>query len=265
MSKFKVGDMVRTSIKLAEKHGDMFGIGAEFWEDSKTRKVLAVYDDNTVQTDYKLSGTDFFWPEYALVSAEPREFIVIRRAGSDVIASHKRVDEIVKTAKAKCAPSDEFNFETGAKLAFDRLMGREEPKSQPAPEPLYAQYFKHSVEAEKRSSMKIGDRVVHPIHGSGTVVGFERDNMGDWVWYMEDGDNSRPYPGSEGVLKKIAPEPKYYTGRVVCISGEYGIGKIYTVVNGRFTDKTMNIALPYKSVEHMNDTFLFGKVAEVKE
>ena len=146
----------------------------------------------------------------------------------------------------------------------DRLIGREEPKSQPAPEPLYAHYFKHSVEAEKRSSMKIGDRVVHPIHGSGTVVGFERDNMGDWVWYMEDGDNSRPYPGSEGVLKKIAPEPKYYTGRVVCISGEYGIGKIYTVVNGRFTDKTMNIALPYKSVEHMNQTFLFGTVAEVK-
>ena len=254
MSKFKVGDKVRVrkDLIVGKNYG---GLTLFVGPMSGFRGEEMVITNITALGNYDTTSPFIFSDEMLELVKPIEEFIVIRRDKSDVIASYKRGDEIVRTAKAACAPSDEFNFETGAKLAFDRLMGREEPKSQPAPEPLYAQYFKHSVEAEKRSSMKIGDRVVHPIHGSGTVVGFERDNMGDWVWYMEDGDNSRPYPGSEGVLKKIAPEPKYYTGRVVCISGEYGIGKIYTVVNGRFTDKTMNIALPYKSVEHMNDTF----------
>lgn len=37
-------------------------------------------------------------------------------------------DNVVKTAEAKCNPSDEFNFETGAKLAFERLFAKEERK-----------------------------------------------------------------------------------------------------------------------------------------
>lgn len=196
MSKFKVGDMVRTSIKLAEKYGIVYGIGAEFWKDSKTRKVLAVYDDDPAQTDYKLSGTCFFWPEYALVSAEPREFIVIRRDKSDVIASHKRGNEIVKTAKATCAPSDEFNFETGAKLAFDRLMGREEPKREsladlfarlenpaPAPEPKYYSGKVFAVRTkEDDATPQMQNRVGHVFEiKDGRIVGehwnFDLGNM----------------------------------------------------------------------------------------
>jgi hypothetical protein len=48
------------------------------------------------------------------------ETIVIYRKDNETIALDKRTG---KKAVAKCSPKDTFNFETGAKLAFDRLMG----------------------------------------------------------------------------------------------------------------------------------------------
>lgn len=47
------------------------------------------------------------------------ETIVIYRKDSEVIALDKRTGN---KAVAKCHPEDEFNFETGAKLAFERLL-----------------------------------------------------------------------------------------------------------------------------------------------
>lgn len=48
------------------------------------------------------------------------ETIVIYRKDNKVIALDKTTGE---KAEAKCNPSDEFDFRTGAKLAFNRLMG----------------------------------------------------------------------------------------------------------------------------------------------
>ena len=55
------------------------------------------------------------------------ESVVIYRKGAEVIATDKCSG---KTAKAKCAPDDTFDFETGARLAFDRLMGETKPKTE---------------------------------------------------------------------------------------------------------------------------------------
>lgn len=53
-----------------------------------------------------------------LVERKPNECIVIYRKDSDVIALDKRTGE---KAIAKCSPDDEFDFNIGAKLAFERL------------------------------------------------------------------------------------------------------------------------------------------------
>lgn len=53
-----------------------------------------------------------------LVEKKPNECIVIYRKDSDVIALDKRTG---KKAVAKCSPDDEFDFNIGAKLAFERL------------------------------------------------------------------------------------------------------------------------------------------------
>lgn len=283
MSKFKVGDMVRTSIELAKKHGDLFGIGAEFWEDSKTRKVLAVFDDNPEQTDYKLSGTCFFWPEYALVSAESREFIVIRRDKSDVIASHKRGDEIVKTAKATCAPSDEFNFETGAKLAFDRLMGREEPQ-------LIAIGDTHYGAQKPAPKFKVGDRV-KTEYGVGTIVEIQHDDMPFLVLHdtWNEGHNAKffaPHLRLTGERSEWfeerditlipnefpAPEPKYYTGKVVMLDAEgcpfcktLYLGKIFEFKDGICTDEAFVGKRLFKSFDDFKGTMHSESWVEVKE
>ncbi len=53
-----------------------------------------------------------------LVERKPNECIVIYRKDYDVIALDKRTG---KKAVAKCSPDDEFDFNIGAKLAFERL------------------------------------------------------------------------------------------------------------------------------------------------
>lgn len=50
------------------------------------------------------------------------ETIVIYRNDNKVVALDKTTGE---KAEAKCNPADEFDFRTGAKLAFDRLMGED--------------------------------------------------------------------------------------------------------------------------------------------
>ena len=148
MSKFKVGDKVRTDIHVADAHEDgRYGISSEeYWNDAATRTIEKIAFDSLGITLYKISDdpTGFLWPEYALVSAESRrEFIVIHRSGNVMTAEHRVNREVIKSAKATCAPSDTFDFDAGAKLAFDRLMGQQNideavkawNKPSPAPEP----------------------------------------------------------------------------------------------------------------------------------
>lgn len=60
------------------------------------------------------------------------EIIVIRRDGNSVIAERRCKKQVLASASAKCNPADEFDFDTGARLAFDRLMG-DEPKAEEQP------------------------------------------------------------------------------------------------------------------------------------
>ena len=60
--------------------------------------------------------------------------IVITTDGKTTLARLYDGKRVVKSAEAKCAPSDTFDFATGAKLAFGRLMGNEKaeaPKQEP--------------------------------------------------------------------------------------------------------------------------------------
>ena len=59
---------------------------------------------------------------FDLVRKEKQETIVIYRNDNKVVALDKTTGE---KAEAKCNPADEFDFRTGAKLAFNRLMGED--------------------------------------------------------------------------------------------------------------------------------------------
>lgn len=51
--------------------------------------------------------------------------IVITSNGKDTTAKLYEGNKLVKKATAKCSPDDKFDFNTGARIAFDRLIGEE--------------------------------------------------------------------------------------------------------------------------------------------
>lgn len=59
---------------------------------------------------------------FDLVRKAKQETIVIYRNGNKVVALDKSTGD---RAEAKCNPADEFDFRTGVKLAFNRLMGED--------------------------------------------------------------------------------------------------------------------------------------------
>ena len=60
--------------------------------------------------------------------------IVITTDGKTTTARLLEGKKTIKTAEAKCHPNDEFNFETGARIAFQRLMGETVVEDKPEPE-----------------------------------------------------------------------------------------------------------------------------------
>jgi len=260
MSKFKVGDKVR--VRVYPKHPSLW----DFEERmdgfmGKTVTISSTTDSPVFQYHIAEDGEKWWWRTEDFESISEREFIVIRRDGSDVIASHKRGDEIVKTAKAKCAPSDEFNFDTGAKLAFDRLVGREEPKP------------KTAATAPK---FKVGDRVVQIVSGEGTI---ERVVQVMCVTiYLIKLDTGSFVSAFEHLLSP-APEPKYYTGKVFAVRTlSDGLefpgrvarnGRIFEIINGKLVENGAKYGLDtselYGSFLEFCCTNNLTEWAEVKE
>lgn len=136
MSKeFKVGQRVK--IRAWEDMKKEFGVDFDgdimtspcFVDDMKIycgleAKITEIYNANRCKLRFKKEVKGCYEWTYSTDMLEPlAETIVIYRKDSEVIALDKRTGN---KAVAKCSPADTFNFETGAKLAFDRLMDRED-------------------------------------------------------------------------------------------------------------------------------------------
>lgn len=116
MTKFKVGDKVK--ILDGSKIKNYFG----GWLPGRMGKhVGEVYTVESVsEHSCSLKGIAWVWGirGLELIKEKSRKPIVIYRKGNEVIAVDKKTG---KKAIARCCPEDTFNFETGAKLAFERL------------------------------------------------------------------------------------------------------------------------------------------------
>lgn len=116
--KIKVGNLYK--IKEGGRKGNIIRITEEYHQASvddvcyKYEKVSGPREDLGV----RFWGKSFFAERLEPVS----ECIVIYRKGNEVIALNK-VDGL--KAVARCNPKDKFDFKTGAKLAFQRLVGEE--------------------------------------------------------------------------------------------------------------------------------------------
>lgn len=121
MRKFKVGDVVKPNKKADENYTITTtsvvreAIVTELRDYTMDIKIIkgscSVGEVFTVEEKY-----------FDLVRKAKQETIVIYRNDNKVVALDKTTG---KKAEAKCNPADEFDFRTGAKLAFNRLMGED--------------------------------------------------------------------------------------------------------------------------------------------
>ena len=130
MSKFKVGDEVRVVRNAA---------GLKAKEQYVGNKYKIIHVDYSFGYPRYNIGQSFYVFENEIEPATPNSKILITTDGTTTLARLYEGNKVVKSAEAKCAPSDKFDFATGANLAYDRLMGKVkvEPKpAEPVKEPV---------------------------------------------------------------------------------------------------------------------------------
>lgn len=128
MSKFKVGDKVR--ILDGSKINDYFGL----WSYDMKKYVDKVCTIDEVfeyyfGTGYSMKEIGHVWDERGLERTEDKlknQKIVITHDSKMTTAKLYDGKQVIKTAEAKCSPSDEFDFNVGASIALARLTGQTE-------------------------------------------------------------------------------------------------------------------------------------------
>lgn len=97
-------------------------------------KVMTIRGQSTdvylMEEDVGERGSDgwVWWPSAIAGPAVQPQKIVVTTDGKTTTARMYSGKELVKTAEARCSDSDTFDFEKGAAIAIDRLLGRDVEK-----------------------------------------------------------------------------------------------------------------------------------------
>lgn len=88
----------------------------------KVGKIYTISEAITIsgRPAYLLKECQYKWDERGLERADNQK-IVITTDGKETLARLYESGKVTKIAKAICSPDDEFDFQIGAKTAFDRL------------------------------------------------------------------------------------------------------------------------------------------------
>lgn len=117
MSKFNKGDMVK-NIGYGV-FGHLNEVGVVLYDDCGSVPYRVRFSD----------GTILWFKENQLSLANPTQKIIITHDNHTTKARLYEGDKLIKTAEAKCAPSDTFDFlKEGAPRAFSRLVGEDKDK-----------------------------------------------------------------------------------------------------------------------------------------
>lgn len=216
--KFKVGDVVKPNKKADENY--------TITTTSVVREAIVTeLRDYTMEIKIikgSCSVGEVFTVEekcFDLVRKAKQETIVIYRKDNKVVALDKSTGE---KAEANCNPADEFDFRTGAKLAFNRLMGEDAKPDNGVREvkrkAKVGEYIKVVCAMPCLIPYKNGDIFkVNCVTTSGCICKKSEENVGLW---------HREYV----VLENYKPEKKdeICVGDTVKVTD---IGKQYTTYN----------------------------------
>lgn len=254
--KYKVGDKVRIiNNKKGYDHRAKY-IGQTVTVKRANPNGERVYDEPHYSVKEGIPFV-FFESELAPVNSQK---IVITSDGTETLARLYDGNKVIKSATAKCSPADAFDFNTGAKVAFERLIGEEKKEQEwrvvnrPARKGDYVRIVEPLF-----SFNEIGDILkVESLHGTCIFVrgsDHPRDTGDDkfgWCYCAHHFEVVEP-------CKK--PEtPKYYNGKVVCVELGYEesiplrvftVGKVYTVTDGILLADGGYKTERYKSLEDL--------------
>ena len=114
--KYKVGDKVKLKKEVKQ------WVGGRML--SFLGKTVTISKVNGCFYEFAEDKDNFAWLESS-VDCLVYNKIVITTDGTETLARLYEGGKVVKSATAKCSPKDEFDFNIGARLAFDRLIGEE--------------------------------------------------------------------------------------------------------------------------------------------
>lgn len=206
---------------------------------------------------FNMVGTDFNFSEDTFEKKHLQK-IVITTDGVETLARLYDGDKVVKRAIAKCSPNDTFDFNVGAKLAFERLTKDEEKK------PLT---FREKLKQEHPE--KLNPKYGGGCHGCPHNYGYEGKESRPCKEHSASCTEcwDRAIPEDKAKKKKEDP-PKYYNGKAVCIETEphwaYTVGKVYEFKDGLTTINngcTVYRNEPVKSIDEWNK--LHGSFAKM--
>lgn len=150
MAKIEIGKLYRVGFYGSVESGNVIRI-----KEAIVRRGSPGFRYETVKGNKPLNNTFSADSLFGMSLIPVQEMIVIYRKDNKVVALDKATG---KEGVARCAPEDTFNFETGAKLAFKRLVGED------TAEPVKPEEPKFKVgEFVRVVSAKSGD--IDPIHG----------------------------------------------------------------------------------------------------
>lgn len=124
--KYKVGDRVNTcfgvgTVVFVKETGCPYLIKHNHWGGGHNGNIGLGGVDKL-----KLRGNHCFWMHESDLTKVANHKVIITTDGINVTARLKEDGIEIKKAIAKCNPQDTFDFEVGAKLAFERLFEKEE-------------------------------------------------------------------------------------------------------------------------------------------
>ena len=129
--KYKVGDKVRIVSKWGKGCCRSLNGKMDKWlgKIMTVRYVgITLYRMVEDREDNEWGG--WVWTENCIAGLACENKIVITSDGEKTLARLYDGKKVVKTATAKCSPDDNFDFEAGATIAFDRLFEKHEKEEQ---------------------------------------------------------------------------------------------------------------------------------------
>lgn len=238
MAKYKVGDKVRIVDKWAANGTQNRRGKMDKWlgKTMTVRRVWGRYYE--MEEDSGVYG----WDSSTIKGlAENSTKIVITTDGATTTARLYDGKKVLKFASAQCHEDDAFDFNTGAAIAFDRLMGIETKDDT-------------TEKKERRAKFKVGDRI-RVVRFTPTFPVDCRENYTGRVFTIQNVYEAQYKRGvaygigATYVVYEDEIEPAGYTGRAVCVLPGVGpdkvftVGRIYTFVDKETVDDNGDKAL----------------------